>query len=276
LILGAHESVAGGLDLAFERARADGCEALQIFSKSSSQWEARPLRAEEVRRFRAAWSDAGRPRLAIHGAYLINLASPDDALWRRSVRALAVEIRRAAMLGVPWVVIHPGSPLDRGEIFGIERVARGLGEALRRTRASDAGVLLENTAGQGAHIGWRFEHLRDILDAVSASQRTGVCFDTQHAHAAGYDLSTPRGYEATLLELDRIVGLARVRAFHLNDSKRPLGCRVDRHEHIGQGALGDLPFRRLVNDPRFAAVPGFLETPGRFQENLERLKSFRR
>lgn len=276
LILGAHESISGGIPRALERGHADGCEGIQIFSKSSSQWAARPLSDEEIEAFRKTWRGLGRPVVAIHDAYLINLASPDEDLRAKSLEAFVEEIRRADALGVRFLVMHPGSPVDRSETWGIERIAAALNEAFERTPGSSVRVLLENTAGQGAHIGWRFEHLAAIIDGVRQRRRLGVCFDTQHAFAAGYDLRTRRGYEATLREVERTVGLERVRAFHLNDSKRPLGARVDRHEHIGQGAIGELAFRLLVNDERFADVPAFLETPGQFRWNLEVLKRMRR
>jgi deoxyribonuclease-4 len=276
VILGAHESVAGGVATVYARAAADGCEAIQIFSKSSNQWAAKPLAREEIRRFREGWHVAGRPPLLIHDSYLINLASPDDTLYAKSLEALAEELRRADLLGVPFLVMHPGSPLDRNEVFGLERIAAALNEVLRRLPRLRCAVLLENTAGQGAHLGWRFEHLRAIRDAVQDRARIGVCFDTQHAFAAGYDLRTRAAYERTMRELDRVLGIEQVRAFHLNDSKTPLGSRADRHEHIGKGAIGLAAFRLLVNDERFARLPGCLETPGRFRENLDLLKKLRR
>jgi deoxyribonuclease IV len=279
MILGAHESVAGGLRLAPERGRADGAEALQVFTKSARQWRSPPLSADEPAAFAAACRAHGIRAVVAHDSYLINLASPDPRLWRRSIAAFADELERCARLGVPFLITHPGVPGDRGEPWGTDRVAAGLDAAFARARAPRVTVLLETTAGQGHQLGHRFEHLGAIRRASDHPGRIGACFDTQHAFAAGYDLVSPDGYAATFAAFDRAVGLERLRAFHLNDSKRPCGARVDRHERIGRGLLGDVVFRRLVNDPAFAALPGLLETPplpgGRpsFATGLRRLRS---
>jgi deoxyribonuclease-4 len=260
VILGAHESTAGGLPESVRRAREHGCRALQVFTKNSNQWAARPIEAGERRAFRRAVREAGLATMA-HDSYLVNLGSPDEAMFRRSVEAFADELRRCRALGIPRLVMHPGSPLEAGEEYGLSRVAAGIDEAFRVARAPGVRVLLETTAGQGAHVGWRFEHLAEIRRRARTARRIGVCFDTCHVLAAGYDWTTPKGYRAVLAEFDRVVGLARLEAFHLNDSKKPLGARVDRHERIGEGCVGIEPFRLLVNDRRFAKTPAVLETP---------------
>ncbi|BDG08366.1 deoxyribonuclease IV [Anaeromyxobacter paludicola] len=274
MILGAHEGIAGGVSTAFARAEADGADCLQIFTRNARGWAAKPLDPEEVARFRAEAARTGKPTAA-HCTYLVNLCSGDAEIRRKSWDGLADELGRCEALGVPSLVFHPGSCED--EPLGLRLVAEGMTEALERSPGRSR-LLLETTAGQGASLGWRFEHLAAIREAVPAKlrRRVGVCVDTCHLHAAGYDLLTEEGYEATFAELDRTLGLGLVQAFHLNDSKKGRGCRVDRHEHIGDGALGTEPFRRLVNDPRFADVPAFLETELRFKENLEVLRSLLR
>jgi deoxyribonuclease IV len=261
MILGAHESVAGGLHLAPERGRADGAEALQVFTNNPSQWRSRVLGADQPAAFVAACRKHGIRAVMAHDSYLINLASPDPVLWRRSIVAFADELERCTRLQVPFLVTHPGSPGERGERYGLDRVAAALDEAFALAREPRVTVLLENTAGQGHQLGYRFEHLGAIRKASDQRACIAACLDTQHAFAAGYDLVSPDGYAATFAAFDRAVGLERLRAFHLNDSKRPCGSRVDRHERIGRGLLGDVVFRRLVNDRAFADVPAVLETP---------------
>ncbi|MAE69701.1 MAG: deoxyribonuclease IV [Gemmatimonadetes bacterium] len=279
MILGAHESIAGGVAESIARAEADGCEALQIFTKSSNRWAAKPIEADEAAEFRGEVERAGLSVIA-HDAYLINLAAPDDEVWEKSVAAFAHEIERCSVLGIPWLVAHPGAPKEAGEAFGIERIAKGLDAAFDLVAADGAGVLLETTAGQGSNLGWRFEHLRDIIGAARREARLGVCLDTCHVFAAGYDLTTREGYDALWEEFGRVVGFDRLRAFHLNDSKKPLGSRVDRHHRIGEGHIGEEPFRWLVNDARFADITAVLETPplddgtASFASGLIKLRSF--
>ncbi len=274
--LGAHQSIAGGLERAIEAARRDGCEAVQIFTHNQSQWRIPPLSDDAVARFRAAAAAWGVPRerLLVHDSYLINVAARDRALRERSLRALVLELQRCATLGLPWLVMHPGAHMGRGESAGIERAAATIREALDRTADGPeaAAILLENTAGQGTSLGWRLEHLRDLLAKIDLPARTGVCLDTQHLFAAGYDVASDEGYAHTLEEVERVLGLAHVRAFHLNDSKRPCGARVDRHERIGHGHIGRACFRRLVNDPRFADVPAVLELPPPYPPQLAALR----
>ena len=271
MILGAHEGVAGGVSTAFARAEADGAECLRIFTRNVRGWASKPLAVDEVTRFHA---EARRTRLpvAAHSSYLVNLCAQDLAIREKSRATLADELRRCEQLGVRWLVFHPGSHTDERE--GLRLVAEAMAHALAESPGK-VRLLVETTAGQGTSLGWKFSHLSAIRQAIPAAarRRVGVCVDTCHLHAAGYDLGTRKGYEATLDELDDTVGLSCVEAFHLNDSQKPRGSRVDRHEHIGAGTLGLPAFRTLLNDPRFATIPGFLETDQRFRENLAVLRS---
>jgi deoxyribonuclease-4 len=270
MLLGAHEAIAGGVSKAFARAEADGADCLQIFTRNARGWAAKPLEDGEVDAFRTEARRTGKP-VAAHSSYLINCASTDRPIRKKSWEALADELGRCERLGIPALIFHPGSHEDESE--GIRLVGEAMTRALEEVPGR-ARLLLENTAGQGTALGWRFEQLAAMRAAVPAKlrRRVAVCIDTCHLYSAGYDIATEDGYEHTVEALDRAVGLANVRAFHLNDSKRPLGCRVDRHEHIGEGTLGLPPFRRLVNDPRFAELPGFVETESRWKENIEVLR----
>jgi len=260
-ILGAHMSISGGVDLSISRGAEVGCDAIQIFTKSSNQWRARPLADGEVQRFRTGQIERGISPVLAHDCYLINLASPDDALYERSIASFGEELDRCEILGIPSLIAHPGSHVGSGEREGIARVASALNRLFSQRPGGRVRVLLETTAGQGSSVGHRFEHLAEILSRLETPDRAGVCLDTCHVFAAGYDLRSEKSYAAVMDQLDRALGLEQVRAFHLNDSKKDLGCRVDRHEHIGKGFLGLDPFRWLLNDPRFDGVPMFLETP---------------
>ncbi len=270
MLLGAHEPIAGGVSTAFARAEADGADCLQVFTRNARGWAAKPLEDGEVARFRSESKRTCKP-VAAHSAYLINCAASDRIIREKSWSALADELGRCEQLGIPSLIFHPGSNEDEKE--GIGLVAEAMGRALEDVPGK-ARLLVETTAGQGTALGWRFEQVAAIRDAVPGPKRrrVAVCIDTCHLFAAGYDITTEGGYARTMEELDRVVGLPNVRAFHLNDSKKPLGCRVDRHEHIGEGAMGLPPFRLLVNDARFAEVPGFVETESRFKENIEALR----
>jgi deoxyribonuclease-4 len=259
-LFGAHMSVAGGCHNALRLAREHQCDTVQLFTKNANQWNARPFTEEEVRLFRETLGESGLRFATAHDSYLINLASPDETLYRWSVEAFVVEMQRAEQLGLSYLVMHPGAHVNSGEEAGLERVARGLDEVHERCPDFGVRVLIETTAGQGTTLGWRFEHLGRILERVAAPDRLGVCFDTCHVFAAGYALGTRKEYQATMAEFDRVVGLDKLRAFHVNDSLKPLGSRVDRHAHIGRGQLGLEPFRFLANDPRFADRPMILET----------------
>lgn len=259
--LGAHLSIGGGLPRAVDRAVASRCEALQIFTKSAGQWRARPLPADEIVLFRRRVAETGIQPVVAHNSYLINIAAAAPALRDQSQAALEEEYDRAEALDLFGLVMHPGSYTTGTEDGGLQLIASGLRRLLRTRRHAAPLILLEHTAGQGTNLGHRFEHLARILDLLDGSPRVGICLDTCHLLAAGYDICSEDGYARTFDELDRLVGLDRVKAFHLNDSKKPCGSRVDRHEHIGKGCLGLEPFRMLLNDARFAGRPMLLETP---------------
>jgi deoxyribonuclease-4 len=258
--IGAHMSVAGGVSKAVDRAVLHGCESLQIFSRNASRWVAPPLDPAEVRRFRARIDETGITPVVSHGSYLINLATAFAALREQSIAAFIDELDRADALGLLGVVIHPGTCTSGTEDEALRLVAQSIGAALQARPRRRTMVLLECTAGQGRTVGHRFEHLAAVLEHLNGSPRVGVCLDTCHLVASGCDIVTDQGYDETFAALDRIVGLDRVKVFHGNDSKRPCGSRIDRHEHIGEGCLGLEPFRRLLNDPRFADLPLLIET----------------
>lgn len=254
-------SIAGGLPEAVKRACAVDATALQVFVKSSNQWAARAFAPGEVESFRAAIRDNGLERHTLaHASYLINLASPDDALWEKSVTALRVELDRCEALGIPWLVVHPGAHMGAGVAAGILRVASALKRVLPAAKRGGAGVLLENTAGQGSTMGTRFEDLGEILNRADHPDRLGMCFDTCHALAAGHEFRSATAYGEMISAIDRAVGLDRLRAFHLNDSKGDLGSRRDRHEHIGKGRVGLPGFQAILTDARFRELPMVIET----------------
>lgn len=250
-------SIAGGLPRAIARARLHGCESLQLFTQSTGQWRARTIPDAEAAAFRTDRAQSGIAPAVAHANYLINVASSDRLLRERSLASLGNELDRAELLGLLGVVLHPGAG---PEVEGLQRIADALLEILASRPAHLAMVLLEQTAGQGTSLGWRFDQIARIFELTGGTPRIGVCLDTCHLYAAGYDISTEAGYHQTFEDFDRIVGLNRVRVFHLNDSKKPLGSRVDRHDHIGKGHIGLGGFRRLLNDPRFAGMPMLIET----------------
>jgi len=287
VILGAHESVAGGLTNLFDRAARDGCDAVQLWTRSSRQWAAKPLDAPTVAAFHGAHRKArgattGRALpLAAHASYLINLAAASAAIWERSTETLYDECVRAEALGVAQVIVHPGAAVGCSTTDGIDRVARALVQICRALGSRPkVRLVLELTAGQGSCVGCSFAELAEML-MRAGERRLGVCLDTQHMWAAGIDWSTPHGYAQTMADFDRTVGLKHLRAFHLNDSKKPFGARVDRHAPIGEGLIGAAAFGRLIHDPRFDGVPGFLETPPlpsgeeSFAQGLSRLRALR-
>jgi deoxyribonuclease-4 len=254
-------SVAGGLPRAVERAVVHRCDALQIFAKNASQWRGRPIPREEVREFRARIKASRISPVVSHASYLINLATTNQALRDQSLEAMGDEMDRAEALGLMGVVLHPGCYTASNEADGLALIAEGLLELLRARRRGNTMILLEHTAGQGTSLGATFEQLAAIIGKMNDHRRVGVCLDTCHLLASGYDLCSPEGYASTFTQFGRLVGFDRLKAFHLNDSKKALGSRVDRHEHIGQGCLGLEPFRRIVNDRRFRGLPMLLETP---------------
>jgi deoxyribonuclease IV len=259
--LGAHLSIAGGLPRAVDRAEASRCEALQIFTKSAGQWRARPLPPEEIALFRRRVAETGIRPVIAHNSYLINVATAQRELRAQSIAALGAELDRASALGLDGLVMHPGSYTSGTEADGLRLIAEALTQLLDERPGLKTRILLEHTAGQGTNLGHRFEHLAEIIGRLGGSDRLGVCIDTCHLLAAGYDICSEDGYRRTFAEFDRVVGLRRIHAFHLNDSKKPCGSRVDRHEHIGKGCLGLEPFRMLLNDRRFAEHAMLLETP---------------
>jgi deoxyribonuclease-4 len=260
LRIGAHMSVAGGVSKAVERAVVHGCEALQIFTKNANQWRAKPLERSEITLFRQRIDETGITPAVSHASYLINLATTFPVLREQSLAAFVDELDRAEALGLLGVVIHPGTCTAGPDEDALRLIADAIRLAFKARPRHKTIVLLEHTAGQGRTLGYRFEHLATVIRHLRGSQRVGVCLDTCHLVASGYDITTEAGYRDTFEQFDRIVGLDRLKAFHGNDSKRPCGSRVDRHEHIGQGCLGLEPFRRLLHDSRFAGLPILIET----------------
>jgi deoxyribonuclease-4 len=276
--LGAHMSIAGGVDRALERGASIGCDTVQIFLKNNMQWRGRQLLATEVQRFKLRQNETKIRPVFAHSSYLVNLAASNALFLRRSIAAMIDEIDRATQLGVPFIVMHPGAHMGVGERPGLRRIARSLDKIFRATRKSSVQIALETTAGQGTNLGYRFEHLAEVIALVKQPERMAVCIDTCHVHAAGYDIRTPSGYRKTMKEFDRVVGCGRVAAFHLNDSKTPLGSRVDRHAHIGKGQIGLAAFRCVVRDARWRKLPMVLETPKSddLHEDVENLRVLRR
>jgi len=275
---GVHESITGGHDRAVWAAAEAGFECVQLFSKNSAQWKAPPLSEKAGEQFQQALQSRNIRFPLVHDSYLINLASGKEDLRQKSIAAFADELERTAMLGIPSIVMHPGSPTGdeskNAEDNGLRRIAEAFDVIFEQTKATTPSVtvLLETTAGQGSNLGWKFEHLARIIELSASPERFGVCVDTCHITAAGYSLATPKEYEATFKQFDKIIGLDRLKAFHLNDSVKGIGSKVDRHAHIGHGALGLEPFRLLVNDDRFANLPMYLETPkGTVEVNGETL-----
>jgi deoxyribonuclease-4 len=260
-IIGAHQSIAGGYYKAVEIAHRLKCDCVQVFTKNNNQWRAKELTDEDVRLFQGKFKELGVTHPLAHDSYLINLASPDPVLWKKSVDSFVMEMLRADRLGIPYLVTHPGAHTTSSEEAGIAAIVRALDETHRQTRGIKTKCLLETTAGQGSCLGCRFEQLAMMIERIQDPERLGVCVDTCHIFAAGYPIGTEKDYEATIRELDKTVGIKLVRAIHVNDSLKPLGSRVDRHAHIGRGMIGKEAFRLLVNDKRFSKVPMYLETP---------------
>lgn len=258
--LGVHVSIAGGVDLAIERGVALKCDAIQIFNKNNNQWKAFAIADEIVTRYKQNLKNCGIRPVVSHASYLINLATSDQALWEKSRDSFAEELERCDRLGIPYLVIHPGSHMGAGEDYGCARVAEALNEIYARKKIKCV-TTIEQTAGQGNHIGYKFEHLAAIRKGMNDKKKFAVCFDTCHLVAAGYDYSTPEKYAAMMDTFNKIVGLRFLKVVHFNDSKTPLGSRVDRHDHIGRGTVGKNGFRAFLTDERLADIPGILETP---------------
>jgi deoxyribonuclease-4 len=268
-LLGAHMSIAGGVSQALRRGREAGCECVQIFTKSSRQWAAKPYPREEIDAFQAAQRDSGIKMVVAHDSYLVNLGATDETLRQKSIAGVIDELERCEQLGVPLLIAHPGAHVGAGEEAGIKKIAAAIDEAHTACPGYRVKIALEITAGQGSNLGYKFEQMGQIIDSVKDNGRLRLCFDTEHAFAAGYDLRDEEGYERTFGQLDQYVGLELLAAFHINDSMKPLNSRVDRHEHIGKGHLGLEVFRRLVNDPRFSEIPMCLEAdPGENNQDI--------
>jgi deoxyribonuclease-4 len=259
--LGAHMSISGGLHLAIDRAVSAGCNVVQIFTRNSNQWKGKPVSEADAALFRSKFAASGLHEVISHDIYLINLASPPGETRDKSVAAFRDELETCARLGINKVVMHPGSHLADSPETGLARVIEAFDQLFSEVPQFEGRVLIETTAGQGSNLGRTFEELGAIISGSRFQDKFGVCFDTCHTFAAGYDTATQEGYRDTMAQFDRIIGIERLHCFHFNDSKKGLGSRVDRHDHIGQGALGLNPFRFILNDPRFAAVPKILETP---------------
>lgn len=259
--LGCHMSIAGGYYKAVEAARRADCDVVQLFTKNNNQWRAKPIGAEDVSLFAAALQERRIAQPLSHASYLINLASHNPELWEKSVDGMVAELQRASRLGIPYVVVHPGAHTGQSEQAGIDAVIRAIDEVHRRDAGASAEILLEATAGQGTCLGCRFEQLAAMINGAGQPDRVNVCIDTCHLFAAGYPLAERNEYLNTMRELEKVIGLDRIKAFHLNDSKKELGSRVDRHEHIGLGKLGLAAFEHLLNDSRFRHIPMYLETP---------------
>lgn len=260
-LFGAHMSIAGGYHKAVQEAQRCGCDVVQLFTKNNNQWRAKPITEAEAKLFQDALAELHIAHPISHSSYLINLASPDEVLWQKSVDSMIVELERAEQLGIAHVVLHPGSHTTATQDEGITNVARALDLIHQLRPRIAASIALEITAGQGTNLGWKFSHLAAIIGQTKQPERVGVCFDSCHAFAAGYDLADRKTYLAMWREFDDLLGLDRLKAIHLNDSKRERGSRIDRHEHIGQGQIGLEGFRHLLTDKRLARVPMYLETP---------------
>lgn len=270
-------SIAGGVDKALLEGKKVDCDVIQIFTKSSRQWAAQPYSKEEIQNFLTNQKETGIVTVIAHDSYLLNLGSPDEGLRKRSVRAFVDEMERCETLSIPYLIAHPGAHVGSGEEEGIKAIGRSLDEIHKACPGFKARIALEITAGQGSNLGYRFEQIRSMIDATEESDRLRVCFDTEHAFAAGYDIRAKEGYERTFGEFDEKIGLKLLAAFHLNDSKKEFHSRVDRHEHIGKGHIGVEAFRLLMNDQRFWGIPMCLETPKGpdLKEDIENLTLLR-
>jgi len=277
-LLGAHTSISGGVETSVDRAEKLKFNAMQIFTKNNNRWEAKPLSESDINNFKNKLSDSGIKFVVSHDSYLINLCAKDEILLEKSRTAFIDELERCELLGIPHLNFHPGAHGELGEDYGIKKIAESLNIAHQKTPGYKVSSMLETTAGQGTNLGYTFEHLAQIIELVEEKERMTVCIDTAHIFAAGYDIKDKTNYEKVISDFDKIIGLDRLQCFHINDSKKELGSRVDRHEHIGDGFIGLEGFRNIMNDKRLVRVPKILETPkGKEQledvENLNKLKS---
>jgi deoxyribonuclease IV len=278
ILLGAHISIAGGVHCAVERATSIGCTTMQMFVKNNNQWRGKELMTEDISTYKKLLRESSIGPVVVHDTYLINLCATNRDILLKSRKALKDELDRCEMLGVEYLNFHPGSHMGAGEGEGIQRIVESLNLIHEQTAGYRVKSVLETTAGQGTAIGYRFEHLRQIIDLVEQRDRMAVCVDTCHIFAAGYDLVTEAGYAQTFREFDSVIGLPRLVAFHVNDAKRERGSRIDRHEHIGKGMIGNAGFRMLMNDDRFKTIPKILETPKEpdMKEDVENMRALRR
>ncbi len=272
--LGAHISIAGGLWRALIRGKKLGCDAVQIFLRNQVRWDFPPLEESQIALFDRAWKETGIKQVIAHSSYLINLASPDAKLWKRSIDASVEEIKRCSRLGIPYWIVHCGSHGGMGVRWGIRRCSSAIAEIIDETQDTSTIILLENTAGQGSAIGSSLEEILDLFDSVKNTERLGICFDTCHLFAAGYRLDH-KGWDRIFKAIDSIVGLAKLKVFHLNDSKMPFNSKVDRHEHIGRGFIGTEPFRVILSNEIFEDMPMIIETPKEGDMDMENLKVLR-
>lgn len=259
--LGAHMSIAGGVENAVLAGQRVACQAIAMFTKNNNQWKAKVLTKDDADRFNAALTQTGIKPVVAHSSYLINLGSPDQALWKKSTASMEDELARCELLGIPYLVVHPGSHKGKGVDYGLKRVAEAMDEIHSKHPNWRVMTLIEHTAGQGDHLCHTFEEIARLRELISNEKRVGVCLDSCHLLAAGYDIRKPETYADVFKRLDDVIGREQVKAWHLNDSKTPLGSRVDRHEHIGKGKVGRAGFRNILNDPRWRDLPGLLETP---------------
>jgi len=273
MVLGAHMSIAGGVFNAPGLGQKATCDVIQIFTKSSNQWHARELTDEDIGQFFAAQNETGVRVVCAHDSYLINLASPDKDLYRKSYDAFKIELERCHKLKIPYLVMHPGSHVGSGEEIGLKLIAESFNRLFDELPKNKTLVCLETTAGQGTNLGYKFEQLARIIDMVNDKKRMGICLDTCHIFAAGYPMQEEKDYKNTMKEFNQILGLKNLKVIHINDSKKSYGSRVDRHEHIGKGYLGLEPFRHIMNDNRLARIPKILETPkgDDLKEDIENL-----
>jgi deoxyribonuclease-4 len=274
LRFGFHVSISGGLGFVAERARSLKCDCGQIFSRNPRGWRYTPIKKEEAEEFKQTTTAAGLVPIAIHIPYLPNLASPNKELYRQSVDSLTEELRRAELLGLSWVVTHVGKAMGQSELDALKRVTEAVSESLSKVPGKTL-ILLENTASQGTEVGYRFEHIAEIIEFAAFKKRLGICLDTCHAFAAGYDVATEKGLENTLKEMDSSIGLSHLHILHLNDSKGKLGGRLDRHWHIGEGFIGKDGFRLIINHPLLRNLPGVMETPRGENEDRRNMRAIR-
>ena len=261
LLIGAHMSISGGVFNSLLLGEELRCTTIQIFTKNNNQWKAKELTPEDVKKFFENQKKTNISPVVGHNGYLINLASPKEDIYNQSLESMLIELQRAELLALPYLVMHPGSHLGTGEKEGIKKIAKSINWLHQKTKGYRVKICMETTAGQGSAIGHRFEQLQEIIEQVKDNERVGVCYDTCHTFASGYDLRAKKAYEDAFREFDNVIGLSRLKVIHVNDSMKDLGSRVDRHQHIGEGKIGLEGFRLLMNDPRWEKIPKILETP---------------